>query len=58
MELDYTVNRHPLKAIFATARVDNEGSWKCSTKAGMTLYAVNIVDKYVADFHYQLRKNI
>jgi hypothetical protein len=54
----YTVNRHPLTAIVATARVDNEGSWKCIAKAGMALDAVDIVDKYGPNLRYQLRKNM
>jgi hypothetical protein len=52
----YKLNGHPLKAVVATARVDNEGSWKSIAKAGMTLYDVDIVSYYGSNLRYQLRK--
>ncbi|CAF3039986.1 unnamed protein product [Rotaria sp. Silwood2] len=54
----YEVNDHPLKAVVATARVENEGSWKSNAKAGMTLYDVNVVSGYGSNLRYQLRKNV
>ncbi|CAF1082935.1 unnamed protein product [Rotaria sordida] len=54
----YQVNGHPLQAVVATARVDNEGSWKSNAKAGMTLYAVDVVSGYGSSLRYQLRKNM
>ncbi|CAF2982095.1 unnamed protein product [Rotaria sp. Silwood2] len=54
----YEVNGHPLKAVVATARMDNEGPWKSNTKAGMTLYAVHVSSNYVSNLRYELRKNM
>ncbi|CAF0997188.1 unnamed protein product [Adineta steineri] len=52
----YTIDGHPLKSIVATARLDNEGSWKSCAKAGMTLYDVGVVDHYGSKIRYQLQK--
>ncbi|CAF2035334.1 unnamed protein product [Rotaria magnacalcarata] len=54
----YKVNYHPLTAVVATARVDNEGSWKSNAKAGMILCDVDVFSSYGSHLRYQLRKNI
>ena len=54
----YKIDGYPLKAVVATARVDNEGSWKSNAKAGMTLYTVDTGSHYGSRLRYQLRKNM
>ncbi|CAF1339106.1 unnamed protein product [Rotaria sordida] len=54
----YEVNGHSLHAVVSTARVDNESSWKSNAKAGMTLYAVDVISKHGSNLRYQLRKNM
>jgi hypothetical protein len=54
----YLINGHPLKAIVATSRVDNEGSWKSCAKIGMILDQIDIVQRYGNKLRYQLRKDI
>ncbi|CAF1969207.1 unnamed protein product [Rotaria magnacalcarata] len=54
----YKVNYHPLTAVVATARVDNEGSWKSNAKAGMILCDVDVFSSYGSHLRYQLRKNM
>ncbi|CAF3344897.1 unnamed protein product [Rotaria sp. Silwood2] len=54
----YEVNGHPLKAVVATARMDNEDPWKSNAKAGMTLYAVHVSSNYVSNIRYELRKKM
>lgn len=55
---NYRINGYPLTAVVATVRLDNEASWKCKAKAGMTLYAVDTVSYYGSSLRYQLRKDI
>jgi len=54
----YKVNGHTLKSVVATARIDNEGSWKTAAKAGMTLYAVDALSHHGTNLRYHLRKDI
>jgi len=54
----YQINGHPLIAVVATSRLDNEGSWKSAAKAGMKLYDVDVVSHYGTSVRYQLRKDI
>lgn len=55
---DYKILGHPLRAIVATARVDNEGSWKSNAKAGMKLKSVNIVEHYGPCLRFCLQKEL
>jgi hypothetical protein len=54
----YLVNGHQLKSIVATARVDNEGSWKSCAKIGMILDDIDVVQRYGNKLRYQLTKHI
>lgn len=54
----YQVNDHQLKSVVATARIDNEGSWKCCAKVGMTIYNIDVVSRYGKYLRYQLKKYI
>jgi hypothetical protein len=54
----YYINGHPLKAVVAFARVDNEGSWKSSAKAGLTLNCVEVLSHFGSDLRYRLRKEM
>lgn len=57
-EKGYQIGGHPLKAVVAFARIDNEGSWKACAKAGMTLSTTEVVSHYGDNLRYQLRKDI
>ena len=57
-EKGYLIYGHPLKAVVATARVDNEGSWKSNAKAGMKLQNVGAVEFYGSKMRYLLRKDL
>lgn len=54
----YLINGLPLRAVVATARVDNEGSWKSNAKAGMKLQNVNSVERYGKVLRYHLQKDV
>lgn len=57
----YSVLGGELTTAIATARVDNEGSWKSNAKAGMKLKLKNGIDSnpnYGPELRYQLEKPI
>jgi RimJ/RimL family protein N-acetyltransferase len=54
----YQIKGQTLKSVVATARIDNEGSWKSCAKAGMILYDIDIIPYHGTKLRYQLRKNI
>lgn len=54
----YLINGHPLKAVTASARLDNEGSWKSCAKAGFVLERVEQVSRFGSCLRYFLRKEI
>ena len=57
-EKGHHVRGHPLRAVVASARVDNEGSWKSNAKAGMILDSVAAQSSYGSDLRYYLRKEL
>lgn len=57
-EEGYLINGHPLRAVIATSRVDNEGSWKSCAKAGMMLQDISVLQRYGTELRYQLTKDI
>lgn len=57
-EKGYQIEGHPLKAVVAFSRIDNEGSWKACAKAGMILSDVEVVSQYGNNLRYHLRKDI
>ena len=57
-EKGYRLNGHPLEAVVAFSRIDNEGSWKACAKAGMRLHSIEVVDRYGNKLRYHLRKDI
>ncbi|CAF1420167.1 unnamed protein product [Adineta ricciae] len=54
----YTINGLLPEAVVGTARLDNEGSWKSLSKAGMTLSHIDVTEDYGKHLRYQLQKSI
>ena len=54
----YLINGHPLTAVTASARLDNEASWKSCAKAGLTLERVEPLSRFGTDLRYRLRKEM
>ncbi len=52
----YKIKGEELVKVDATARLDNEGSWKAAAKAGMEVYDVDQRKQYGPALRYQLQK--
>lgn len=54
-EKNYGIKGEELEGIYATAMIDNPGSWKAMAKAGMKPYDIDANESYGPELRYQLK---